>query len=57
MNKQVIGRFLLQPNKNFPVDCETFASLQDNIAIVQALGNIVGDKAVLLGCELEQNNT
>ena len=55
--KQTIGRFLLQPNKNFPVDCETLEALQTNIALLQVLGNIAGDKAILLGCELKQNNT
>ena len=55
--KQTIGRFLLQPNKNFPVDCETLEALQTNIALLQVLGNLAGDKAVLLGCEPEQNGT
>lgn len=55
--KQVIGRFLLQPNKNFPIDCETMDYLQTNIALLQALGNIAGDKTILCGCELEQNDT
>ncbi|MDR2131029.1 MAG: phage tail protein [Odoribacteraceae bacterium] len=55
--KQTIGRFLLQPDKNFPVDCETLDALQSNIAVVQVLGNIVGDKAILRGCALEQNGT
>ncbi len=50
MEKQVIGRLLLQPNKNFPIDCETLDALQKNTAIVQVLGNIVGDKAILYGC-------
>lgn len=49
--KQTIARLLLQPNKNFPVDCETLAALQDNTALVQVLGNIVGDRAILFGCE------
>ncbi len=49
--KQTIARALLQPDKNFPIDCETLDGLQTNLAVVQALGNIVGDKAVLCGCE------
>lgn len=57
MRKQVIARALLQPNKNFPIDCETIDSLQGNTAAIQALGNIVGDKAILYGCALESNNT
>lgn len=55
--KQTIGRFLLQPNKNFPVDCETLDALQTNIAMLSVLGNLAGDKTILSGCELEQNNT
>lgn len=55
--KQTIGRFLLQPNKNFPVDCETLDALQTNIALLQVLGNLAGDKSILLGCEEEQNGT
>lgn len=55
--KQTIGRFLLQPNKNFPVDCETLDALQTNIALLQVFGNLAGDKAILLGCEPEQNGT
>lgn len=55
--KQTIGRFLLQPNKNFPIDCETMDCLQANIAMLAVLGNLAGDKTILSGCELEQNNT
>lgn len=57
MNPQVIARALLQPEKNFPIDCETLDSLQANTAVVQALGNIVGDRAIIYGCRLESNNT
>lgn len=53
--RQTIGRFLSQANNSFPVDCETLQNLQDNISIVQILGNIVGDKAILSGCAIEQN--
>lgn len=55
--KQTIGRYLLQPNKNFPVDCETLDALQTNIALLQVLGNLAGDKSILTGCEPESNNT
>ena len=47
----------MQPNKNFPVDCETLDALQTNIALLQVLGNLAGDKTILLGCEEEQNGT
>lgn len=55
--KNTIGNYLIQANKDFPVDAETFDSIQTNIALLAVLGNIAGDKAVLKGCELEQNNT
>ncbi len=55
--KQTIGRFLLQPNKNFPIDCETMDAMQTNIALLQVLGNIAGNKTILSGCEPEQNGT
>jgi microcystin-dependent protein len=57
MAKQTIARALLQPNKNFPIDCETLDTLQKNTAVVQILGNIVGDKAILYGCAAESNGT
>lgn len=55
--KHTIGRYLLQPNKNFPIDCETMDYIQTNVALLQVLGNIAGDKTILLGCEPEQNGT
>lgn len=55
--KHTIGRYLLQPNKNFPIDCETMDYMQTNVSLLQILGNIAGDKTILLGCELEQNGT
>lgn len=48
--KQILGRFLNQENSNFPVDCETLDYLQNNMAIVSVLGNVLGDKAILQGC-------
>lgn len=53
--RQIFGRYLLQPNKDFPVDCETFDYLQTNMHVVSILGNLAGDKAVLLGCEQTDN--
>ena len=35
--KQVHGRYLLQPNKDFPLDCETFDALQTNMHIISIL--------------------
>lgn len=53
--KQTQGRFLLQPNKDFPADCELLDYLQTNLHVVSILGNLAGDKAVLLGCEPSDN--
>lgn len=47
----------MQPNKNFPIDCETLDAMQTNVALLQVLGNIAGNKTILSGCEPEQNGT
>lgn len=52
---ELIGNFLTQPNKDFPLDCETLDSLAANTAMLEMLGNIAGDKVVLYGCELVNN--
>lgn len=54
---ETIGNFLTQPNKDFPLDCDTLDMLQANTALVAALGNIAGDKLILTGCELTNNGT
>lgn len=54
---ETIGNFLNQPNKDFPLDCETLSILQANTALVAVLGNIAGDKLILTGCELTNNGT
>ena len=48
--KQILGRFLLQPNKDFPADCEMLDYAQTNLHVVSILGNLAGDKTVLWGC-------
>ncbi|MEI3553765.1 MAG: tail fiber protein [Alistipes senegalensis] len=53
--KQIHGRYLLQPNKDFPADCEMLDYLQTNTHIVSIIGNIAGNKAVLLGCDSMDN--
>ncbi len=53
--KTTLGNFLTQPNNDFPVDAETFDTLQQNQTILAIIGNLAGDKAVLYGCEPEQN--
>lgn len=54
---ETTGNFLTQPNKDFPLDCETLEMLQSNAALVAALGNIAGDKVILSGCEASANGS
>jgi len=44
------GNFLGQPNKDFPLDCETLDFIQSNQTLLAVLGQIGGDKAILSGC-------
>ena len=53
----IIGNYLTQGNRDFPLDCETLDALQTNIALVAMLGNIAGDKVILRGCGLSQDGT
>ena len=55
--KRTTGNFTTQTDGQFPLDCETLAMLQDNGNIQAIIGNIAGDKAVLLGCEFNQTKT
>lgn len=55
--KNTLGNFTTQANQDFPIDTQTFESLQNNQALLSVLGNIAGDKAILKGCEPEQNGT
>lgn len=55
--KQIYGRYLLQSNKDFPADCEMLDYIQTNMQVVSIIGNLAGDKAVLLGCEPTDNGT
>lgn len=44
-------------SNSFPLDCETLEALQQNIVIVSMLGNMGGDKKILLGCELNADGS
>lgn len=55
--KTVIANFLQQPNRDFPLDCETMDAMQMNTALVAVLGNIAGDKSVLTGCRPDEAGT
>ncbi len=54
---KIIGNYLTQENKDFPLDCETLDALQTNIVLVAILGNIAGDKVILRGCDPSQDGT
>jgi microcystin-dependent protein len=54
--EKTLGNFTSQPNRDFPLDCETLAALQDNAALAAILGNIAGDKTILAGCEVAGTN-
>lgn len=55
--KRTTGNFTTQADGRFPLDCETLAMLQENGNIQAIIGNIAGDKVVLLGCELKPGKT
>lgn len=48
---ETTGNFLTQPNKDFPLDCETLDMLQSNAALAAALGSVAGDKLIVDGCD------
>lgn len=54
MNR-VIGNYTSQENRSFPLDCETLEAIQNNIDMLGALGNMVGDKTILSGCQPKAN--
>lgn len=47
---KILGNFISQPNRDFPLDCETLEGLQNNSLLLSVLGNIAGDKTILFGC-------
>lgn len=48
---KVLGKYLDQPDSDFPLDCETFDYIQNNNFITEMIGNIAGDKCFIYGCE------
>ncbi len=50
---RIIGNYTSQENRTFPLDCETLEALQNNIDMLGALGNMVGDKTILSGCDVK----
>ena len=53
LKDKVLGNYLAQSNNEFPLDCETFDYIQNNNFITEMLGNIVGDKCFIYGCEFD----
>lgn len=54
---KIIGNYLTQANRDFPVDCETFDYLQTLTTIAEIIGNVAGDKVVLYGCKANEDKT
>ena len=48
---KVLGKYLNQPDNDFPLDCETFDYIQNNNFITEILGNIAGNMCFIYGCE------
>lgn len=55
--EKIIGNYLTQANRDFPLDCETLDYLQGLTAMVSVLGNAAGDRVVLCGCESNAEGT
>lgn len=48
--ERIEGNFMTQPNKDFPLDCETLNALQNLSRLAALAGNLGGDKVILCGC-------
>ena len=54
---KIHGNYLNQLNPDFPLDCETLEYLSNNEKMCELLGNIAGDKVIISGCALNQEET
>lgn len=52
---KILGNYLTQSNRDFPLDAETLDYIQGNAAMLAMIGNIGGDKIILSGCGLTNN--
>lgn len=52
---KILGNYLTQSNRDFPLEAETLDYIQNNAAMLAMLGNIGGDKIIISGCELINN--
>lgn len=53
---KILGNYLTQTNRDFPMDCETLDYMAANITMCEMLGNIAGDKVILQGCEMNEQS-
>lgn len=53
--EKIRGNFVSQPNKDFPLDCETLEYLQELAELAEVVGNIAGDRVILSGCRQGTN--
>lgn len=51
-NMTIVGNYTKQTGGRFPIDAETFDAIQSNQAILAALGNIAGRRAIIYDCEV-----
>lgn len=54
---KIIGNFLSQANRDFPLDCETLEYLQGLAVLAGVAGNMAGDRVVLWGCDANADGT
>ena len=54
---KINGNYLNQQNPDFPLACETLQYLSNNDRLCELLGNIAGDKIIIVGCALNQEET
>lgn len=47
---KINGNYLTQPNRDFPLDCETLDYIQQQIDLALSLGLQLGDRLILSGC-------
>lgn len=55
--EKILGNYLTQGNRDFPLDCETLDALQQLSALTAVIGNIAGDRVILSGCGLSDDGT
>ena len=54
---KIIGNYTNQEQRDFPLDAEGLATIQDNIVAVELIGRLAGDKAIIAGCESNEAGT